>query len=329
MGETEPDIRIPPLDEIYKPVREELRETDRRFAEEFSAGEAFVAELLAHVSRYRGKRLRPALLLLSGKAAGGLNDAHIHLAMAVESIHTATLVHDDVLDEAALRRYAPTINKLWGNEASVLLGDYLFAAAFRFAARAENNPASRLLSETSSIVCEGELLQIGERNNFELGEERYLKIVREKTASLCSCACRLGVLCAAGDEKLMRGLAEYGENLGVAFQIVDDCLDLAGDESEAGKSLGTDLEKGKFTLPLLHLLRTTGDAPDLLKRAAGEPAALNAVRDSLLKSGSIDYALSVAGRHVEKAKTFLKTIQPSPIRTSLEQLAAYVVQRKR
>ncbi len=329
MGGTEPDIRIPSLDEIYKPVREELREIDRRFAEEFSAGEAFVAELLAHVSRYRGKRLRPALLLLSGKAAGNLNDAHIHLAMAVESIHTATLVHDDVLDEAALRRYAPTINKLWGNEASVLLGDYLFAAAFRFAARAENNPASRLLSETSSIVCEGELLQIGERNNFELSEERYLKIVRKKTASLCSCACRLGVLCAAGDEKLMRSLAEYGENLGVAFQIVDDCLDLAGDESEAGKSLGTDLSKGKFTLPLLHLLRTTGDAADLLKRAAGEPEALDAVRDSLLKAGSIDYALSVAGRHAEEAKAFLKTIQPSPVRTSLEQLAAYVVQRKR
>jgi len=329
MGEAEPDIRIPSLDEIYKPVREELREIDKRFAEEFSAGEAFVAELLAHVSRYRGKRLRPALLLLSGKAAGGLNDAHIHHAMAVESIHTATLVHDDVLDEATLRRHAPTINKLWGNEASVLLGDYLFAAAFRFAARAENNPASRLLSETSSIVCEGELLQIGERNNFELGEERYLEIVKKKTASLCSCACRLGVLCAGGDEKLMWGLAEYGENLGVAFQIVDDCLDLAGDESEAGKSLGTDLEKGKFTLPLLHLLRTTGDAADLLKRAAGEPAALDAVRKSLLKAGSIDYALSVAGRHAEKAKTFLTTIQSSPIRTSLEQLAAYVVQRKR
>ncbi|MFH1549276.1 MAG: polyprenyl synthetase family protein, partial [Planctomycetota bacterium] len=317
------------LDEIYKPVREELREIDRRFAEEFSAGEAFVAELLAHVSRYRGKRLRPALLLLSGKAAGSLNDAHIHLAMAVESIHTATLVHDDVLDEAALRRYAPTINKLWGNEASVLLGDYLFAAAFRFAARAENNPASRLLSETSSIVCEGELLQIGERNNFELSEERYIEIVRKKTASLCSCACRLGVLCAAGDEKLIRSLAEYGENLGVAFQIVDDCLDLAGDESETGKSLGTDLSKGKFTLPLLHLLRTTGDAADLLKRAAGEPEALDAVRDSLLKAGSIDYALSVAGRHAEKAKAFLTAVQPSPIRTSLEQLAAYVVQRKR
>jgi len=329
MGETEPDTRIPSLDEIYKPVREELRETDRRFAEEFSAKEAFVAELLAHVSRYRGKRLRPALLLLSGKAAGGLNDAHIHLSMAVESIHTATLVHDDVLDEAALRRYAPTINKLWGNEASVLLGDYLFAAAFRFAARAENNPASRLLSETSSIVCEGELLQIGERNNFELGEERYIEIVRKKTASLCSCACRLGVLCAAGDEKSMRSLAEYGENLGVAFQIVDDCLDLAGDESETGKSLGTDLSKGKFTLPLLHLLRTTGDAADLLKRTAGEPEALDAVRDSLFKAGSIDYALSVAARHAEKAKTFLATVQPSPIRTSLEQLAAYVVQRKR
>jgi octaprenyl-diphosphate synthase len=329
VGRPKPDTVIPPLDEIYKPVREELREIDRRFAEEFSAGEAFVAELLAHVSPYRGKRLRPALLLLSGKAAGSLKDEHIHLAMAVESIHTATLVHDDVLDEAALRRYAPTTNKLWGNEASVLLGDYLFAAAFRFAARAENTPASRLLSETSSIVCEGELLQIGERNNFGLSEERYLEIVRKKTASLCSCACRLGVLCAAGGEESMRSLAGYGENLGVAFQIVDDCLDLVGDESETGKSLGTDLRKGKFTLPLLHLLRTTGDAAGLLRRAVGKPATSDAVRNSLLDAGSIDYALSVAGRHTEKAKMFLATVRLSPIRASLEQLADYVIRRKR
>jgi octaprenyl-diphosphate synthase len=315
------------LERIYAPVREELREVEKLFAREFSREDPLVASLILHISRCGGKRLRPALLLLSAKAAGGVTAKHIVLAMAVETVHGATLIHDDVLDEAEMRRHAPTVNKLWGDKASVLLGDYLFARAYTLAAATGDVAAVTILSETTATVCEGELLQIREQNNFDIGEERYLEIARKKTASLCAGACRLGVACANGSDEMLRILGAYGENLGAAFQIVDDCLDLVGNEAETGKSLGTDLGKGKLTLPLIHLARTSRGAADLVRRAVGEPQLLGDVRDALLKAGSIDYAFSVARDFSDKAKSLLNPLPASEIRSSLEHLADYLVRR--
>jgi len=331
MARARPETTPGPLDEIYAPVRAKIEEVDRRFADELSAGDSSIAELLAHVSRYRGKRLRPALLLLSGKAAGNLNPAHIHLAMAVEAVHTATLVHDDVLDEATLRRHAPTVNRLWGNEASVLLGDYLFAAAFKYATRAENIEASRILSDSSAVVCEGELMQIEERGNFDLTEARYIEIVKKKTASLCAASCRLGVLCADGGEDAARSLFEYGESLGVAFQIVDDCLDLVGRESEAGKSLGTDLKKGKLTLPVISMLNRSSSREEILLLLRPKDGGLDvdAVRKSAEESGAIKHALAVAAQFIDSAKACLAADTGPEIRRSMSNLADYVVSSQR
>lgn len=323
-----PDKR-PDLEAIYAPIAGEMREVERRLAQCLRATSGFLGKLAAHAVENGGKRLRPALLFLAGRAAGEITEAHIRLALAVEAIHTATLIHDDVLDEASLRRSKPTMNVLWGNEPSVLFGDYLLANAFRFAASAGNQRALEIISEASVTVCEGELMQVAERANLALTEEKYLEMVAKKTAALCECACRLGALLSGAAQPLRDSLGAYGREAGIAFQIVDDCLDLVGEESEAGKSLGTDLKKGKYTLPLIHLFRADGEAVGLIRRDVAEQAVWNNLQRELRVAGSIDYALSAARARVERAKSHLTSITSPEIRSSLEQLADYVVSRNR
>ena len=319
---------VPALETIYRPIAGEMDEFERRFADCLRSPNKFVAELAAYATHGAGKRFRPALLFLSARAAGDITDVHIRFALAVESIHTATLVHDDVLDEASLRRRKPTMNVLWGNEPSVLFGDYLFANAFRFASSVEDKRALRIISEAAATVCEGELMQISERGNVELTEEKYLEIVTKKTATLCECACGLGALLAGAGPELKKTLSDYGQEAGIAFQIVDDCLDLVGDEEEAGKSLGTDLKKGKYTLPMIHLFRTSKEAKGLIRGGVSEPAAWKNLQRELLHAGSVDYALSVARARIARAKTNLTSIASAEIRASLENLADYIIRRK-
>jgi octaprenyl-diphosphate synthase len=276
-----------------------------------------------------GKRLRPALLFLSGRAAGEVTEAHMRFALAVEAIHAATLVHDDVLDEATLRRSRPTMNVLWGNEASVLFGDYLFTHAFQVASSAGEKRALEIIAAAAVAVCEGELLQIAERGNLQLTEERYREIVAKKTAVLCESACRLGAALAGADAAAEESLAAYGRGVGVAFQIVDDCLDLTGDEHEVGKSLGTDLRKGKYTLPIIHFLRADGKAADMVRRAAADVSRLGELRDALVGNGSMEYALSVAREQIEGAKASVAAVGTREIRAALEKLADYVVARRK
>jgi octaprenyl-diphosphate synthase len=317
------------LDVIYRPIAGEMREVETRLAGSLKPAGAFVGELLAHAMRGAGKRLRPALLFLAGRAAGKITGAHIRFALSVEAIHAATLVHDDVLDEASLRRNRPTMNVLWGNEPSVLFGDYLFTQAFKIAASAGEKRALEIIADAAGQVCEGELLQIAERGNLGLSEERYLEIVAKKTAVLCESACRLGAILAGAKPGTERRLAEYGRGIGVAFQIVDDCLDLTGDERETGKSLGTDLRKGKYTLPVIHLLRTDRGAKELARKTARDLSRLGELRQALRKAGSIDYALAVARDSVARAKASIEDIGPPDIQDSLKQLADYIVTRRK
>src|SRR5258705_4306989 len=203
--------------------------------------------------------LRPCLVLLSGRAAGGeaaLTDAHVTIATVVEMVHMATLVHDDVLDEAELRRKGATINHLRGNEAAVLLGDYLISHSFHLCSSLDSQFASRIIGRTTNQVCEGELLQIHHRNNLDLDEETYFQIIRRKTASLCATCCLLGAKYAGASEVRMSQLELYGLSLGTAFQIQDDILDIVGDANTVGKTLGLDLVKGKLTLTIMYYLRT-------------------------------------------------------------------------
>ena len=228
-------------------IRPQLDTVEKIFHEELSSDLACVNTLVKHVSRFRGKMLRPCLVLLSGKACGELNDAHNVIATVVEMVHMATLVHDDVLDEAELRRKGATINHLRGNEAAVMLGDYLISHSYHLCASLDSQLASRLIARTTNQVCEGELLQIANRNNLELTEETYLQIITRKTAILTAMCSRLGAEFSGVSQAIVTKMETFGLSLGIAFQIQDDLLDIVGDTHTVGKTLGLDVEKGKMT----------------------------------------------------------------------------------
>src|SRR5688572_24664467 len=292
-----------PLALVNECIKKELAAVEQLFTEELASDLTCVNNLIRHVSRFRGKMLRPTLLLLAGRACGELTDAHSVLATVVEMVHMATLVHDDVLDEAELRRKGATINHLRGNEAAVLLGDYLISHSFHLCSSLDSQFASRIIGRTTNQVCEGELLQINHRNNLELDEETYFQIISRKTASLCATCCLLGAKYAGASEVRMSQLELYGLSLGTAFQIQDDILDIVGEASAVGKTLGLDLEKGKLTLPIIHFLRVApASMKERMKSAVAKQNVEN-VRELLADTDSIAYARSCARDHVRRART--------------------------
>src|SRR6476661_3486396 len=285
-------------------IAPQLAAVERVFHEELKSDLPSVDTLVKHVSRFRGKMLRPTLLLLTGKACGGeLTDAHVTLATVVEMVHMATLVHDDVLDEAELRRKGATINHLRGNEAAVLLGDYLISHSYHLCSSLDSQLASRTIARTTNQVCEGELLQIDNRNNLDLDEETYIQIISLKTAVLCATCCTLGATLSGADEATAQAMETYGLSLGIAFQIQDDILDIVGDQRTVGKTLGIDIEKGKMTLPMIHFMRTAPREHRQLLRTlleSREPDKGEKIRNLILPSGSIQYAREAARAQIEQ-----------------------------
>jgi octaprenyl-diphosphate synthase len=319
------------LQEILEPVRQDLERMETHLRGILGEHEGRVRELIEHVGNFRGKRLRPALVLLAARCCGDVTDEHLEVAAIVELIHTATLVHDDVLDEADMRRRLPTINRRYGNETAVLLGDYLFATAFSASAALEDRLASRYLSHITGVVCQGEIQQISERGNLDLDEKGYYEIISRKTASLYAAAARVGAAYAGADETTTTAFESYGMDLGLAFQIIDDCLDITGEEENVGKSLGTDFRQAKVTLPVIHFLRTAPEADrETMRRLAGEGgAALAEARRMLEEHGSLAHADEVACRHITAAAGHLDVVPPSPHRSALQSAAEYVLYRRR
>ena len=318
------------LTTAYASIARELEEAERIFEEELSSRFPFVQQLVDHCSDFRGKRLRPALVLLSGQACGGLNAAHPVLAAVVEMIHTATLVHDDILDESLIRRHAATVNAEWGNETAVLLGDYLFTHAFHLAASLESTTACRWIGHATNLVCEGEMQQVHNRGNVDLTEEDYFEIIRGKTAELTAVSARVGAHYAGASEATTSALENFGRDLGVAFQIADDVLDIWGEEHQAGKSLGTDLEKQKLTLPIIHLLANASPTEAAKVRrliAEANPEHRHELRPLLESSGALDYAWERAKLAAAAAVGALSILPDSNAKTVLSNLATYVVRR--
>lgn len=318
------------LTTAYSSIARELEEAERIFEEELSSRFPFVQQLVDHCSDFRGKRLRPALVLLSGQACGGLTPAHPVLAAVVEMIHTATLVHDDILDESLIRRHAATVNAEWGNETAVLLGDYLFTHAFHLAASLESTTACRWIGHATNLVCEGEMQQVHNRGNIDLAEADYFTIIRGKTAELTAVSCRVGAHYAGADEATVGALDNFGRDLGVAFQIADDVLDIWGEEHQAGKSLGTDLEKQKLTLPIIHLLSNASPSEASAVRrllAEANPKNRHELRPLLESSGALDYAWERAKLAASAAVGSLAILPDSTAKTVLSNLATYVVRR--
>lgn len=321
---------IQPLQILYAPIADEMAQVEAILRRELRNDFPFVDELLRYGCLLGGKRLRPALLLLTAKAVGPVTRDHLVLAAVVEMIHTATLIHDDVLDEADCRRHLATVNARWDNEASVLLGDYLFTHAFYLASTLESTMGCRLIGRATNTVCEGELRQVGSRGNFALDESEYLEIIAAKTGALCACCCRLGAYFAEGAADLIDGMDRFGRNLGIAFQIADDLLDVLGDERSTGKSLGTDLEKQKATLPLIRTMQLADEEQrgQLLSVLQEQPAP---GREELApwfeRFDAIDYARQKALWYAERARDELELLEPGPACDVLQLITEFVVMR--
>ncbi len=314
----------------YLLIAHELEEVEAVLQSQLRSSDPYVDELVRYGFLLRGKRLRPALMLLAARAVGSIRPEHRTLAAVIEMIHTATLIHDDVLDQATTRRHLATVNARWDCEASVLLGDFLFSQAYMLAASLGDLEACRTLGQAARVVCEGELRQKGSRGNFELGETVYYEIIEAKTAALCACSCLLGARHAGAPAVVAERLQAYGRDLGIAFQIADDILDIAGQEATTGKSLGTDLQQQKPTLPLIRLLDVASSSlREQVLQLIADPTEEGAtvLRGWFHEHGTLDYARQQARAFVMRAKRQLVDLPGREAVTALEQLAEFAIQR--
>ncbi|MEM9941489.1 MAG: polyprenyl synthetase family protein [Planctomycetota bacterium] len=320
-----------PLDmsDVYAPIKSELAQVEATLKRELSSETPFVDSLLEHSWMLGGKRIRPVLLLLAGKCAGNLKSGHFDLAAAVEMIHIATLVHDDVLDKATHRRHQETVNSKWGEKVSILLGDYLFTHAFHVASKAGCAESLNLLAKASNRVCEGEMRQNAWQGNYALKEADYLQMISEKTAELCSISCLLGAKFAGAPTSNAEEFETFGRYLGVAFQIIDDVLDLVGKQEKVGKTLGTDLVNQKPTLPLIHCLENSSDSQkkqlmSLLEDPNSNHKQLLCLLDD---TDSIEYARAAARENAELAARFTDSLADSEAADALRMLSQFVLSR--
>ncbi len=318
-----PIVSDGPIASVARLVQRQLDEVEAQITQQATAFDPAIEGYVAYAVGSRGKRLRPLLALLSGGASGGVTPGHVDLAVIVELIHVATLVHDDIMDEAERRRSQPTVNARWGNSLSVLLGDCLFAQALNLSTNFDNPEISRAIARAARDVCSGEIIQTQRRFDLHLAIEDYLRIIKMKTGSLFAVAAELGATINGAGAEMIRSMKAFGLKFGAAYQIYDDCLDIAGSENTTGKTLGTDLRKGKMTLPVLTLLKNT---PAIEREHCCE-LILDGRSDeiaALLKMASADGALSAsldAGRElIRDAQCSLDGLAPTAFADALVQL---------
>ncbi|HTN76981.1 MAG TPA: polyprenyl synthetase family protein [Pirellulaceae bacterium] len=315
---------------LYGPIANELADVERLLRQEMRSEYPFVDELVRYGNMLGGKRLRPALLLLAAKSLGKVSNDHTILGAVVEMIHTATLIHDDVIDEADTRRHLATVNARWDNQASVLLGDFLFTHAFYLSSTLETVFACRTIGWATNVVCEGELRQKGNRGNFELSESEYTSIIEAKTAELTACSCLLGAHYAGATEAIAQRFSNYGRYLGIAFQIADDLLDVLGNEALTGKSLGTDLDQQKPTLPIIRLLQQVSASEREVVLSILQSDGIDR-RESLApwltRCDAIEYTRQQAQAYANRAREELDGLPTTPALQVLRQLTDFVVMR--
>ena len=315
-------------------IGEDLKNVERQFKKDLQSDVPLIRKVGEYVLSSGGKRIRPALLLLAAKLCGYTGTRHVPLASVVEFIHTATLLHDDVVDNANLRRGIASANTLWGNEASVLVGDFLFSKSFSLMVADGDLNVLRVLSNATTIIAEGEVLQLICTSDMDITEERYIEVVRCKTAILLSAACQAGAILGNASPEREASLADFGMNLGIAFQLMDDTLDYVAKEEQFGKSIGHDLEEGKITLPLIHTLKQCTPAERdhidcIVNKETLEDEDFQTVFEMVNRYGGIDYAVAQARAYIQKANDALCAFPASPEKTALVELADYVVTRER
>jgi len=319
-----------PIEAIHSLIDADMRAVDAMIRRRLESDVALIRQVAEYIIASGGKRLRPAMLLLAAGATGYAGSHHHGLAAVIEFIHTATLLHDDVVDESALRRGRKTANAAFGNAASVLVGDFLYSRAFQMMLTVDNTRVMAVLAEATNTIAEGEVLQLLNVHNADTDEARYLEVVRRKTAKLFEAATRLGAILGGAAAEIEQGLALYGMHVGTAFQLIDDVLDYSGDLHETGKNLGDDLNEGKPTLPLIYAMRKGSPAHAQTVRHAIERGGrddFEAVLDAITITGALDYAREQARREAAAACAAIGRLPSSKYRDSLLQLADFAVNR--
>ena len=318
------------LEQLYSLIGPDMKAVDAVIRDRLYSDVVLVRQVAEYIISSGGKRMRPALVLLAAGALNYQGKHHHELAAVVEFIHTATLLHDDVVDESSLRRGRDTANAMFGNAASVLVGDFLYSRAFQMMVQVEDMRVMRVLSDATNIIAEGEVLQLMNCHDADVDEERYLQVIHYKTAKLFEAAAQLGAIVGGATPEQEQGLAAYGMHLGTAFQLVDDVLDYSGAEAETGKHLGDDLAEGKPTLPLIYVMRHGSTEQAACVRQAIEqggrdefPAVLAAIK----ATGALDYTRKQAGREAELACAAIQSLPPSNYKKALLELSSFAVQR--
>ena len=316
--------------ELKSDVVEDLKQVDDIIKSNFDSKINLVNELSLHIFEGGGKRIRPLILLTSARATGYTGANHISLAAVLELIHTATLLHDDVVDESKLRRGRKTANAIWGNQASVLVGDYLYSKAFQIMVELGNKRVLQILAEATNTLAEGEIMQLLNKNNPQVTEERYLATIHNKTGKLLESAALLGAVAGDSDKESEIALANFGKHLGTSFQLIDDALDYVSDVNRLGKNIGDDLAEGKPTLPLLYAMWNGNENQiKLIENAIckGGLGDLDEVVKTIENTGGLSYTFSLAEKEAEKAYTALAHLPSSVYKDDLERLISFTVTR--
>lgn len=308
-----------------------MQEVDRVIARRLDSGVPLVGDVARYIISAGGKRLRPVLLLLTCGALGYTGAQRHNLAAVVEFIHTATLLHDDVVDASTLRRGRPTANESFGNPASVLVGDFLYSRAFQMMVEADSMKIMQILADATNVIAEGEVLQLMNMHDASLDEEAYLRVIRSKTAKLFEASARLGAVLSGSPAEIETACADYGQALGTAFQVIDDVLDYDGQMDELGKNIGDDLREGKATLPLILAMRQgTPAQADLIRESieTGTVERLPEVIRIVRETGALDLTRAAAGREAQRAIDATQLLPDNPYRQALQGLAEQLLNRR-
>ena len=324
--------RQPPIGALHALLAAEMAAVDRLVHERIGSAVPLIPDLARHLVDSGGKRLRPVLALAAARLNGYRGTAHIALATAVEFIHTATLLHDDVVDVSALRRGKIAANVVWGNKSSVLVGDYLFSRAFQLMVEADDMSVLSVLAQASAVIAEGEVLQLRTTHNLTTTRDEYLRVISAKTAALFAAAAKSGAMIAAARDETVGALEIYGRHLGIAFQLIDDALDYSGRQAQMGKSIGDDFREAKVTLPVIVAHERSDDTAREFWRRTIEDGAqhegdLKRAIAYVDESGAIEETQALARCHVDAAISALDRLPPHQIRTALQDVAEFCVSR--
>ena len=326
-----PLAQRPTLEEIYSPIQSDLKAFSERLHRELASDDELIQKIHEHILKMVGKFLRPALTILSSRIGGKAPEEAIRLGAVIELIHTATLVHDDIIDNSDFRRNQPSVHARWGRDLSIISGDYLYAKAFLLLAGLNNTMMNMALATCAHTLCEGEMKQVEKRNQFLMSEAEYLKIIHQKTAALFQAACMGGAYYSGLGEDAIERMGRYGFGLGMAFQVVDDCLDLVGETQTLGKTTGLDLTKNDVTLPLLYLLQglPPTSREELTQRMKNNTVSFEEIKKMAVGEKAVERAMARASGYIEDALSALSGIPQSVYRQSLEQLAHHCIDRIR